>query len=76
MQYTEWLDEERGRSQALAKRVGVSKASTTLWRTEGVPMKHMREVSAATAHRVSVREMLEHALICAERRRDSTQVGA
>lgn len=70
MMYTEWLDAERGRSTALATHMGKSKAAITLWRTEGVPIPHIREVSAYSGNCVTVPELLDHALACSEKRRN------
>lgn len=76
MHYIEWLEAERGRSQALATHMERSKAAITLWREFGVPMRHMREVSAFTDGKVTVQELLDHALACSEKRQDKLQTEA
>lgn len=71
MELIEWLDAERGRSLALAEHMGKSRAAVTFWRTDGVPLKLMRKVSAFTDGVVSVEGLMRHALACHELRRDA-----
>lgn len=71
MELTKWLDAERGRAKSLAEHVGRSKVAVTLWRTQGVPMPLMHEVSAFTKGAVPVSTLLRHALECAAHRRTS-----
>lgn len=45
MNFTTWLDAEKGRTKAVAEHFGVSLGAITQWR-EGVPRDRMRDLHA------------------------------
>lgn len=58
MKLSDWLDFERGRATRMAERFGVTVAAISQWRTNGVPVGRMREVSAFTESAVALDDML------------------
>lgn len=59
MKLSDWLNQQRGRSQALADHLGVTPARVSQIATEDrVPQKHMRATSEFTAGEVSFEEMV------------------
>lgn len=53
-----WLEQERGRTTALAAHLGVSLGRVSQMAQEGVPTKHMLAVRDFTAGSVSLEEMV------------------
>lgn len=53
-----WLEGERGRSKALAERLGVSPGRITQMADDGVPPKFMLAVRAFTKNAVSLESLL------------------
>jgi DNA-binding transcriptional regulator YdaS (Cro superfamily) len=60
MTITDWLEEEgqRGRAAALAEHLGISRAAISQWKTNGVPVDHMKAVREFTAGAVTLDEMV------------------
>lgn len=58
MNLIEWLDGERGRSEALANHAGVTKAAVSQWKTNGVPVGKMKLVRDFTSGAVTLDEMV------------------
>lgn len=59
MKLNQWLDEERGRAQALAEHLGISAGRMSQIAADGrVPQKHMRATSEFTGGAVSFEEMV------------------
>ncbi len=58
MQLTEWLESEKGRSLALSKFIGVTRSAVSQWKTNGVPLDHMRTVSKFTGGAVTLEDMV------------------
>lgn len=54
----EWIDEERGRSAALAAHLGVSPARVTQIADAGVPVKFMLQVNSFTGGAVTLESMI------------------
>lgn len=61
-----WLDkpENKGKALALSERLGLSKASVSLWRESGVPLVHMQAVYEFSNGAVTVPSMVAHAAAC------------
>lgn len=58
MNFTNWIDAERGRLTALAIHFDLSQSAVSQWRGNGVPPKRMRAVCDFTNGAVSLDEML------------------
>lgn len=58
-----WLEEERGRSLALAKHLGLSQGRISQIAAEGVPDKYKLKVQAFTGGAVTLRSMVETRLL-------------
>lgn len=58
MNLTDWLEAERGRSEALAKHFEVSKAAVSQWKTNGVPVDKMKAIREFTVGSVTLEEMV------------------
>lgn len=63
-----WLDlpENRGKAVELAGRLGIRKAAVSLWRSNGVPLQHMKVVRDFTEGQVTIAAMVNHASGCRE----------
>lgn len=62
MTLNDWLDNERGRLVALATHLFLTPAAVTHWKTLGVPLARIKDVSAFTNGEVSEDELLRAAL--------------
>lgn len=60
-----WL-EESGRATALAKHIGVSRAAVSQWKSNGVPLAHMKAVRDFTNGAVTLEEMVPESTTKAE----------
>lgn len=58
MQLTKWLDGEKGRTAALASHIGVSPSAVSQWRSNGVPVVHMKAVRDFTRGAVTIEEVV------------------
>lgn len=58
MNLTQWLEEEKGRSAALANHFGVKPSAVSQWKTNGVPLAHMKAVREFTRGKVGLEEMV------------------
>jgi DNA-binding transcriptional regulator YdaS (Cro superfamily) len=58
MDLTKWLKDGTGRAAALAKHIGVSPAAVSQWKTNGVPLAHMKAVRDFTNGEVTLEEMV------------------
>lgn len=58
MNLNDWLEAERGRSEALATHIGVTKAAVSQWKTNGVPVGHMKAVRDFSDGAVTLDEMV------------------
>lgn len=58
MMLNEWLAAEKGRSAALAAHFGVSPAAVSQWKSNGVPLAHMKAVRDFTGGAVTLEEMV------------------
>jgi DNA-binding transcriptional regulator YdaS (Cro superfamily) len=58
MDLTAWLDAERGRATALAQLLGVTPAAVSQWKTNGVPVVHMKTVRDFSGGAVTLEEMV------------------
>lgn len=54
-----WLDDERGRSAALAAHLGVTPGRISQMAADGVPVKFMQAVNQFTEGAVSIVDMVE-----------------
>ena len=54
-----WLEEERGRSKALADHLGLSAGRISQMADDGVPAKYMLTVRSFTKNAVSLESMLK-----------------
>lgn len=55
---TEWLEDEPGRAAALAERFKVSRGAVSQWKTNGVPLAHMKAVRDFTKGVVTLEKMV------------------
>lgn len=64
MELHAWLDlpEHRGKAAWLAEQLGITKGAVSLWRDDGVPMRHMARIVELTGGDVTSQAMLAHAL--------------
>lgn len=58
MDFSTWLDQERGRLVAVADHFGVTKSAVSQWRTEGVPPHRMKALRDFTDGAVTLEEMV------------------
>lgn len=58
MKFDKWLDQETGRTKALADYFGVTLGAITQWRTNGVPKNRMLDVHQISNGAVTFEEML------------------
>lgn len=58
MNFSAWLDAEKGRGTALAGHFGITPAAISQWQSNGVPVARMKAVRDFTAGQVSLEEML------------------
>ena len=49
MNLTQWLEAEGGRPTALAAHCGITCAAVSQWKTNGVPLHHVRRVASFTS---------------------------
>lgn len=63
MDLTKWLKDETGRAAALAKHIGVSPAAVSQWKTNGVPLAHMKAVRDFTGGEVTLDEMVPEPVV-------------
>lgn len=61
MDLTAWLEEEKGRSAALAAHFGVTRSAVSQWKSNGVPLDYMKAVRDFTAGLVTLEEMVPEA---------------
>lgn len=64
MNLSVWLEEEKGRSAALATHFGVSRSAVSQWKSNGVPLDIMKAVRDFSGGNVTLEEMVpgsEHA---------------
>lgn len=67
MDLTEWLDTP-GRVTAMAKHFGFSHSAVSQWKTNGVPLRHMRAVSDFTSGEVGLDSLVAAAIAAASGR--------
>ena len=65
MNLTAWLEAEKGRSAALAEHFGVSRAAVSQWKSNGVPLDHMKSVRDFTGWVVTLEEMVPEPTVTA-----------
>jgi DNA-binding transcriptional regulator YdaS (Cro superfamily) len=53
-----WLEAQTGRSSALAEHFGLTRAAISQWKTNGVPLRHMKAVREFTGDEVGLEEMV------------------
>jgi hypothetical protein len=58
MNLTEWLEAESGRAAALAAHFKVTRAAVSQWKSNGVPLAHMKAVRDFTNSAVTLEEMV------------------
>lgn len=58
MNLNQWLDGEAGRTTKLASHFGRTLSAITQWRTNGVPVRHMKAVRDFTVGEVTLEEMV------------------
>jgi DNA-binding transcriptional regulator YdaS (Cro superfamily) len=58
MNLKQWLEEEKGRSAALASHFGIQPSAVSQWKSNGVPLAHMKAVRDFTRGKVSLEEMV------------------
>ena len=58
MNLSTWLEAEKGRSVALATHLGVTRSAVSQWKTNGVPVNHMKAVRDFTRKAVTLDEMV------------------
>lgn len=63
-----WLDmpKNKGRAVQLAELLGVDKSAVSLWRGNGVPMRHMQAIVKFTKGKVTLTGLVLHAAACRE----------
>ena len=61
MQLSTWLDQEKGRTAALAEHFQITLSAVTQWRTNGVPKERMKEVRDFSCNQITLEEMLPDA---------------
>ena len=67
MDLTEWLDAP-GRVTAMAKHFGLTHSAVSQWKTNGVPLRHMRAVSDFTSGEVPLDSLVTAAIAAASGR--------
>jgi DNA-binding transcriptional regulator YdaS (Cro superfamily) len=63
MDLNTWLAAEKGRSASLAAHFGVSPAAVSQWKTNGVPVAHMKAIRNFTGGAVTLDEMVPEAAV-------------
>ena len=58
MNFIEWLEAEKGRATSLAAHFNVTQAAVSQWKTNGVPVRHMKQVRDFTSGEVTLDEMV------------------
>ena len=58
MTFTEWLEAESGRAAAVAEHFRKTPAAISQWKSNGVPVKLMKEVRSLIGGAVSLDEMV------------------
>lgn len=58
MNFSDWLDAEKGRGAVVAAHFGKTPSAISQWKTNGVPLEHMKEVRDLTGGAVSLEEMV------------------
>lgn len=58
MTLTKWLAAEKGRAASMAAHFDISKAAISQWKTNGVPLAHMKAVRDLTGGEVTLEEMV------------------
>ncbi len=58
MDFSTWLDADRGRLTALATHFGLTQSAVSQWRAKGVPPARMKAVRDFSAGAVTLDEML------------------
>lgn len=63
MKLTDWFDAEAGRAAAMAAHFNISRGAVSQWKTNGVPVAHMKAVRDFTAGEVTLEEMVPDARV-------------
>lgn len=58
MNFSEWLNAEKGRGAEVAAHFNVTPAAVSQWKTNGVPLGHMKALRDFTSGAVSLEEMV------------------
>lgn len=58
MKLSTWLEAEKGRAAAMAAHFGKTRAAISQWKTDGVPLAHMKAVREFTGGAVTLEEMV------------------
>jgi hypothetical protein len=58
MNFTDWLEAEKGRSAALAQHFGKTPGAVSQWKTNGVPLNLMKAVRDFTGGAVTLDAMV------------------
>jgi hypothetical protein len=58
MNFSEWLEAEKGRGAEVAAHFNKTPSAVSQWKTKGVPLEHMKEVRDLTCGAVSLEEMV------------------
>jgi DNA-binding transcriptional regulator YdaS (Cro superfamily) len=61
MNLTDWLAAEIGRAASMATHFNVSRGAVSQWKTNGVPVAHMKAVRDFTGGEVTLEEMVPEA---------------
>lgn len=58
MNFSEWLEAEKGRGAEVAAHFSVTPAAVSQWKTNGVPLAHMKALRDFTGGAVSLEELV------------------
>lgn len=58
MNFSDWLDAEKGRGAEVAAHFKKTASAISQWKTNGVPLEHMKAVRALSEGVVSLEEMV------------------
>lgn len=61
MDLNTWLENERGRSEALAVHIGVTNSAISQWKTNGVPVTHMEAVRDFSGGQITLEQLVSAA---------------
>jgi hypothetical protein len=64
MDFTSWLEAEKGRATALALHFGKTPAAISQWKNNGVPVALMKAVRDFTGGAVTLEEMVPDSKVC------------